>query len=80
MKRMKLFIPCSFHTELDTLTKCGAVIKVTQNTFDKMWSQVCRRQGWHILRIIFEKSSPADKTGENWRKLDKSGEKWIKLI
>ena len=44
MKRMKLFIPCSFHTELDTLTKCGAVIKVTQNTFDEMWSQVCHRR------------------------------------
>ena len=36
-------------------------------------------QGWHILRIIFKKSSPADKIGLNWRKLDKSGEKWIKL-
>ena len=37
-------------------------------------------QGWHILRIIFKKSSPADKIGLNWRKLDKSGEKGIKLI
>ena len=38
------------------------------------------RQGWHIIRIKFKKSSPADKIGLNWRKLDKSGEKWIKLI
>ena len=36
-------------------------------------------QGWHILRIIFKKFSPADKIGLNWLKLDKSGEKWIKL-
>jgi len=38
------------------------------------------RQGWHILRIKFKKSSPADKIGFNWRKLDKSGENWRKLI
>ena len=37
-------------------------------------------QGWHILWIIFKKSSPADIIGLNWRKLDKSREKWIKLI
>ena len=37
-------------------------------------------QGWHILRIIFKKSSPTDKIGLNWIKLDKSREKWIKLI
>ena len=37
-------------------------------------------QGWHILRIIFKKSSPVDKIGLNWIKLDKSGEQWIKLI
>ena len=37
-------------------------------------------QGWHILRIKFKKSSPADKIGFNWRKLDKSGENWRKLI
>ena len=36
-------------------------------------------QGWHILRIKFKKSSPADKIGLNWRKLDKSGENWRKL-
>ena len=35
--------------------------------------------GWHILWIIFKKSSPVDKIGLNWLKLDKSGEKWIKL-
>ncbi len=38
------------------------------------------RQGWHILRIKFKKSSPADEIGFNWRKLVKSAENWRKLI
>ena len=42
-------------------------------------NHVYYKQGWHILRIIFKKSSPVDKIGLNWIKLDKSGEKWIKL-
>ena len=50
---------------------------VVQNTECK---HIYRTQGWHILRIKFKKSSPADKIGFNWRKLDKSGENWRKLI
>ena len=46
----------------------------------KTKGMITYNQGWHILWIIFKKSSPADKIGENWIKLDKSREKWIKLI
>ena len=27
-------------SQLDTLTECGTVFKVTQNTFDKMWRRL----------------------------------------
>ena len=63
-----------------------SVILVTKKMMRMLWMTrfmtrwVWWTQGWHILRIIFKKSSPADKIGLNWRKLDKSGEKWIKLI